>query len=82
MNGYEATGSLDPATEAQVVSGYEAVMRGRTTIVITHRLEIARRAERIVVLERGRIAEEGSAEMLLARGESFASLFAAHQPAP
>jgi ATP-binding cassette subfamily B protein len=78
----EATGALDPATEAQVVSGYEAVMRGRTTIVITHRLELARRAERIVVLERGRIVEEGSAASLLARGESFASLFAMHQPAP
>jgi ATP-binding cassette subfamily B protein len=78
----EATGALDPATEAQVVSGYEAVMRGRTTIVITHRLELARRAERIVVLERGRIVEEGSAASLLARGESFASLFATHSPAP
>src|SRR6185295_1855620 len=47
----EATGSLDPATEAQVAAGYEAVMRGRTTIIITHRLELARRADRIVVLE-------------------------------
>ena len=77
----EATGALDPATEAQVVSGYEAVMRGRTTIVITHRLELARRAERIVVLDRGRIVEEGSAEALVLRGETFAALFATHQPA-
>ncbi|HVT40948.1 MAG TPA: ABC transporter ATP-binding protein [Gemmatimonadaceae bacterium] len=76
----EATGALDPATEAQVVSGYEAVMRGRTTIVITHRLELARRAERIVVLDRGRIVEEGSAETLLQRGEAFVTLFGAQQP--
>ena len=77
----EATGALDPITEKQVVSGYEAVMRGRTTIVITHRFELARRADRIIVLEQGRIVEEGSAESLLARGEAFAALFAAHQPA-
>jgi len=57
----EATGSLDPATEAQVVRGYEAVMRGRTTIVITHRPELALRADRVVVLEDGRIVEEGPA---------------------
>jgi ATP-binding cassette subfamily B protein len=49
----EATGSLDPATEAEVASGYEELMSGRTTIVITHRPELARRADRIVTLERG-----------------------------
>ena len=64
----EATGSLDPATEAEVVAGYEALMRGRTTVVITHRLELARRADRVVVLDRGRMLEEGSAEDLMARG--------------
>ena len=51
----EATGSLDPVTEAEVASGYEELMRGRTTIVITHRPELARRADRIVTLERGAI---------------------------
>jgi ATP-binding cassette subfamily B protein len=73
----EATGALDPATEAEVVSGYEAVMRGRTTIVITHRLELARRAERIIVLDGGRIVEEGTAETLLLGGAAFAALFVA-----
>jgi ATP-binding cassette subfamily B protein len=78
----EATGALDPATEAEVVSGYEAVMRGRTTIVITHRLELARRAERIIVLDRGRIVEEGTAETLLMGGAAFAALFVAQAPGP
>ncbi len=73
----EATGALDPATEAEVARGYEALMQGRTTIVITHRLELARRAGRIVVLDRGRIVEEGSVEELLTRGGAFAALFGA-----
>jgi ABC-type multidrug transport system fused ATPase/permease subunit len=75
----EATGGLDPATEAQVVAGYEALMRGRTTIIITHRLELARRAERVVVLERGRVVEEGTVAELLARGAVFASVFERHR---
>jgi ATP-binding cassette, subfamily B, bacterial len=76
----EATGALDPATEAQVVSGYEAIMRGRTTIVISHRLELARRASRVVVLERGRVVEDGPAALLATRGGAFAGLFGALQP--
>jgi ATP-binding cassette subfamily B protein len=73
----EATGSLDPVTESQVAAGYEAVMRGRTTIIITHRLELARRADRVVVLERGRIVEHGTASELLDNADSsFAGLFA------
>jgi len=73
----EATGALDPQTEAQVAAGYEAVMRGRTTIIITHRLELARRADRVVVLERGKLVEDGTANVLLDRSEStFAGLFA------
>ena len=73
----EATGALDPATEAQVAAGYEAVMENRTTIIITHRLELARRAERVVVLEGGRVVEEGTAELLLGRDESsFSGIFA------
>jgi ATP-binding cassette subfamily B protein len=52
----EATGSLDPATEAEVVAGYEELMAGRTTIVITHRPELARRADRILTLDGGSIA--------------------------
>jgi len=72
----EATGALDPATERQVVTGYEAVMRGRTTVVITHRLTLAQRADRIIVLSGGRIAEQGTPAELMAKGEAFTKLFA------
>jgi ATP-binding cassette subfamily B protein len=72
----EATASLDPAVEAHVVSGYEAVMRGRTTILISHRLDLARRADRVLVLERGRLVEEGEPQELLARPSAFRELFA------
>jgi ATP-binding cassette subfamily B protein len=71
----EATAALDPATESLVVAGYEAVMRGRTTVLITHRLELARLADRVVVLEDGTCVEQGSVEELVQRGGSFARLF-------
>ena len=48
----EATAALDPAVEAEVLEGYEAVMRGRTTVVITHRTDLAARADRIISLAR------------------------------
>ncbi len=54
----EATSSLDTATEAAVVEGYGRVMEGRTTIVITHRMALAARADRVVVLDQGRIVQE------------------------
>lgn len=72
----EATGALDPATEAQVVSGYEAVMRGRTTIVITHRLSLAQRATRVIRLADGKIADDGTPSELMLRDGAFAELFA------
>ena len=50
----EPTASLDPETERQVMHGYEAVMRGRTTIVITHRQDVAARADRVLALK-GRV---------------------------
>jgi ATP-binding cassette subfamily B protein len=54
----EATGALDQATEAEVAMGYEELMKGRTTIVITHRPELARRADRVLTLEDGTIAAD------------------------
>src|SRR5258708_662673 len=56
----EPTAALDPASEQQVIAGYEALMRGRTTIVISHRFELACQADRVIVLRDARIVEEGS----------------------
>ena len=72
----EATASLDPIAEIKVVEGYDAVMRGRTTILITHRYDLARKADRVVVLQRGRIVEEGTPRELLARRGVFHEMFA------
>jgi ATP-binding cassette subfamily B protein len=71
----EATGSLDPSSEAVVLQGYERVLRDRTTIIITHRLDLARQAERIVVLENGRIEEDGTADVLEKQGRAFRDVF-------
>lgn len=76
----EATANLDPIAEADVIRGYEAVMSGRTTIVISHRLELARRADRVVVLANGRIQEEGPPDQLIRKRGSFARLFDIEQP--
>jgi ATP-binding cassette subfamily B protein len=76
----EATGSLDPATERRVVAGLDSWMRGRTTVLITHRLEVARRAARVVVLHEGRVAEIGPADALLDGTGAFALAFATPQP--
>jgi ABC-type multidrug transport system fused ATPase/permease subunit len=71
----EATASVDPFTEAQIQEGLDAVMSGRTAIVIAHRLSTVKHADRIVVLERGRIIEEGSHAGLLAAGGHYAELY-------
>jgi len=72
----EATSALDPQTEAHVLAGYDAIMRNRTTIIITHRLELARRADRVVVLQGGRIIEEGPPAALYEQGTALAGVFA------
>jgi len=68
----EATSSVDTLTEARIQQGMEAVMQGRTSFVIAHRLSTIRNADRILVIENGRIAEMGShRELIRARGHYY-----------
>jgi len=71
----EPTASLDPATERQVLDGYTGIMGDRTTIVISHRLELAHRADRVLVLQDAHIVESGPAKRLLVPGTEFSRLF-------
>ena len=72
----EPTSALDPTTEAAIMETIKDLMRGRTTLIATHRLATIHDVDRIVVLERGRIVEQGRGAELLARGGVYAKLFA------
>jgi len=71
----EATSALDNHSEALVQEALERLMAGRTTIVIAHRLTTVERADKIVVLDRGRVVEEGTHADLLARGGLYQRLY-------
>jgi ATP-binding cassette subfamily B protein/subfamily B ATP-binding cassette protein MsbA len=72
----EPTSALDPTTEAAIMETVKELIRGRTTLIVTHRLATVHNVDRIVVLESGRIAEEGTGRELLERGDVYAKLYA------
>ena len=73
----EPTAALDAQTEAVVMDAIARLPDGRTTFVIAHRLSTVRKADRIVVIDAGRIAEQGTHAQLLGRGALYRRLHAA-----
>ncbi len=71
----EPTSALDPTTEAAIMTTLEELMRGRTTLIITHRIATVHRVDKIVVLGDGTVLEEGKGPELVARGGRYAQLY-------
>jgi len=71
----EATASVDPLTEAQIQEGLATIMAGRTSIVIAHRLSTIREVDRIIVLDHGKIVEQGNHIALMQAGGRYAELY-------
>ena len=71
----EATASVDPFTETQIQDALEKTIKGRSSIIIAHRLWTVRRVDKIIVLDHGKIVEEGNHDELMKRGGTYASLY-------
>ena len=71
----EATSALDSVTEAKIQGAFDQLSQGRTTLIIAHRLSTIRSAHRILVVQDGRIAEQGSHAQLLAKNGAYARLY-------
>jgi ATP-binding cassette, subfamily B, bacterial len=80
----EPTSALDPTTEAAIMQTVRELMRGRTTLIVTHRLASVHALDQIVVMERGRVVEQGAGADLLARRGVYAALYSsgAYDPEP
>jgi ATP-binding cassette subfamily B protein len=74
----EATASVDPFTESQIQAALQMILKNRTSIVIAHRLSTVKAADRILVLRKGRIIEQGSHNALMASGGHYADLYATY----
>lgn len=71
----EPTAHLDVRAEAELYDHFLRITRGRTTILVSHRFSTVRRADRIAVLERGRVVEQGSHDELMALKGRYAAMF-------
>jgi ATP-binding cassette subfamily B protein len=77
----EATSALDGETERSIAQALEPLFRTRTTLVLSHRLALVARADRVLVLDRGRIVQEGTVETLSSQEGAFQRLFGAQATA-